>query len=69
MLNVSVIGIDSIQQASKMALKGKFSDSAKYLLGTKKYLERTSISPLQMEEFSVWKNDFFNVRILFVSVC
>eukprot|EP01114_Cavostelium_apophysatum_P018407 TRINITY_DN5686_c0_g1_i1.p1 TRINITY_DN5686_c0_g1~~TRINITY_DN5686_c0_g1_i1.p1 ORF type:complete len:465 (+),score=190.44 TRINITY_DN5686_c0_g1_i1:1431-2825(+) len=58
-LNVSVAGIDSIQQASRLALEGQCEPANKYLLSTKKFLEQCAVSPLQQEELSIWKNDFF----------
>jgi len=58
-LNVSVVGINAIQQSAKLGLKGNCAEAQKFLLATRKLLEDNALSPIQQEEISVWKNDFF----------
>jgi len=59
-VNVSVIGINSIQQAAKLALQGDTVSANKFLLSTQKFLEAVAITPAQQEELSIWKVDHYS---------
>lgn len=53
-IQVSILGLNSLQQAARMALQNDFDSAHKFLYSTGSLLRRNANTPEQQEELSIW---------------